>query len=69
MDIEEALDILYGEEAKDIFPEGYLDAITHLRAQGRKLPNPSLQAQARNSAKRIETAVKPTIDFTRSQIP
>ena len=50
LDIEEALDILYGEEAKDISPEGYLDAITRLRAQGRNL------------AKRLETAIKPTLD-------
>ena len=59
MDIKEALDILYGEESRDLDPEGYLDAITRLRDQ-----DPNL-------AKRVETAVEPTLDekvFTRSQI-
>ena len=69
LDIEEAQELLYEDGYRDLSPEGYLDAMTRLRAQGRKLPNPSLRAQARNLAKRVETAVKPTIDFTRSQIP
>ena len=50
MDIKEALDILYGKGSRDIDPEGYLDAITRLRTQ------------ARNLAKRLETAIKPTLD-------
>ena len=59
MDIEEALDILYREGSRDIDPEGYLYAITRLRDQ-----DPNL-------AKRVVTAIKPTLDekvFTRSQI-
>ena len=59
LDIEEARDILYGEEFRDPSPEGYLDPITHLRTQ------------ARNLAKRLETAIKPTLDeqdLPRSQI-
>mgnify|MGYP006997590221 FL=1 len=59
LDIKEALDILYGEGSRNIDPEGYLDAITRLRDQ-----DPNL-------AKRVETAIKPTLDekvFTRSQI-
>ena len=50
MDIKEARDILYGEEFRDPSPEGYLDPITHLRTQ------------ARNLAKRVVTAIKPTLD-------
>ena len=50
LDIEEARDILYGKGSRDIDPEGYLDAITRLRTQ------------ARNLAKRLETAIKPTLD-------
>ena len=50
MDIEEALDILYGKGSRDIDPEGYLYAITRLRDQ-----DPNL-------AKRVETAIKPTLD-------
>ena len=59
LDIEEALDILYGKGSRDIDPEGYLDAITRLRDQ-----DPNL-------AKRVVTAIKPILDekvFTRSQI-
>ena len=50
LDIEEARDILYGEGSRNIDPEGYLDAITRLRDQ-----DPNL-------AKRVETAIKPTLD-------
>ena len=59
LDIKEALDILYREKSRDLDPEGYLDAITRLRTQ------------ARNLAKRLETAIKPTLDeqdLPRSQI-
>ena len=59
LDIKEALDILYGEESRDLDPEGYLDAITRLRGQ-----DPNL-------AERVDTAIKPTLDqklFIRSQI-
>ena len=62
LDIEEALEILYGEGYRDLTPEGYLDAITDLQAQGRNLANKHLRAQARNLAKRVETAIKPTLD-------
>ena len=62
LDIEEARDILYGEEFRDPSPEGYLDPITRLRAQGRNLANTHLRTQARNLAKSLETAIKPTLD-------
>ena len=71
LDIEEARDILYGEEFRDPSPEGYLDPITRLRAQGRNLANTHLRTQDPNLAKRVETAIKPILDekvFTRSQI-
>jgi len=59
LDIKKALDILYGEESRDIDSDGYLDAITRLRDQDPNLAN------------RVETPIKPTLDekvFTRSQI-
>ena len=59
LDIKEVLGILGREESRELDPEGYLDAITRLRDQ-----DPNL-------AKRVETAIKPTLDgkvFTRSQI-
>ena len=62
LDIKEALDILYREGSRDLDPEGYLDAITRLRAQGRNLANTHLRTQARNLAKSLETAIKPTLD-------
>ena len=60
MEKSEALDILYGEEPRDLTLDGYLPAISRLRGQDRALAN------------RVERVLKPLLDtevFPRSGIP
>ena len=60
MEKSEALDILYGEEPRDLTLDGYLPAISRLRRQDRALAN------------RVERVLKPLLDtevFPRSGIP
>ncbi len=54
-----ALDVLYGEESRDLSADGYASAMNHLRRQGSTL------------AQKVDRALQPLRekDFPRRQIP